>query len=914
MDRIRVRLASRLEWRLLAIFIAVALLPLAASDWLATSVIDDVGRQLTRDRERSATRAVSRQVFERLLLSGTLLHSVVEAQPPARPRLIETMTATDAPFEAISCSEADAALDADLARRWEAAGGIARGAVASKAATRLRTDARPGALPVLLLESTGAGAGRCLAAIKPGFAWAPLLESADDSSWVVVADDGQRVLEHRGSDAGASEADGGHPVERFSARLFLASEFAAANWSFEQAIPRPDIDWHGVSIRGWLLSVAASTLLLIGLAARWTIGKSLRPLDALEEGSRQLAAGHESTRVDIRRGDELGRLATSFNDMAAQLEQRIGALRALARIDAGILARETFPELACSVASRLAAVYPDGRVAVAWPDDDGKLQVVRAAPASSGAAALELASTDLRDASLAPFERLDDGLVSGAHLGEFAAQAARHGDDGPAAQYLALGVRDAGVNRALILVEATRPDLDWRQARDLRDRLAVAVMARDREQELEYRATHDALTDLRNAYGLQSSLAAMLATGAPGAALFLDLDHFKDVNDCHGHAVGDRLLQAAAGRLVEACPADAVIARNGGDEFVVVLPRSTAEQASSVAARILESLRRPYAIANNEHRCSASIGMALFPEHGTDRTELLRCADIALYESKNQGRDRATLFRRALDASLRERNALLAGLDRAVRLSEFVLHYQPRIDVATGDVVGAEALVRWQDPGRGLIFPGQFIAAAEASGLIEAIGLAVMEMAIAQVGRWGSQGRTLDRVSVNVSQHQFASGRLVPRMRELLHLHGVPGHRLEVEVTESVLGGDVDRVSQQLHEMRALGVTVAMDDFGTGYSSLSQLRTLPIDVMKIDRAFVKDLETDPNAVAIARTIVTLARALGLEIVAEGIETPAQAALLSELGCDQFQGFLYSKAVAPDEFVALMRTDAPVALP
>lgn len=239
-----------------------------------------------------------------------------------------------------------------------------------------------------------------------------------------------------------------------------------------------------------------------------------------------------------------------------------------------------------------------------------------------------------------------------------------------------------------------------------------------------------------------------------------------------------------------------------------------------------------------------------------------------------------------------------------------MVHYQPRLDAATGVVVAAEALVRWQHPERGLTLPGVFIELAESSGLIDALGLVVMEAAIVQLAEWDREGAAIERVSVNVSQHQFASARLVPSMRDLLLRHGVAGARLEIEVTESVLGGDIDSVRRQLHELRDLGVLVAMDDFGTGYSSLSQLRTLPIDVMKIDRAFVKDLEVDPNAVAIARTIVTRARALGLHIVAEGIETRAQAALLAEMGCDQFQGFLHSKAVPARECAAL----GPFAVP
>ena len=882
---LRARFGRRLGWRLLAVFIVAALVPLAASDWIATTVVADVAQGLSRDRDAVAARAASRQVFDRLLLSAALLRAVDEARDTARQRLRHDAVGPEAPFASLDCDDpTDTPAWQALASRWQAAAGPAPARAGRTATLRLEThvDGRG----ALLMAPAAAASPHCIGVLNPALVWAPLSESRDDGAWRVQSEDGRAVYAVQGADAADVR---GAATDRFAAHLFLVAEFGAANWTFEQTAPRATGRWHGMPIAVWLLSVAAATLLLIGLAVSRTIGRTLKPLAVLDAGARRLAAGIESTRVDVQRRDELGRLADSFNDMAAQLQERQAAARALAAIDEGILAHAPFAELAARACGRLGGALPTARIVVAWRDDDGLHALRGDAPAAPALAA--------SPAALQQFDAVADGPFTPDSCVDLAAALALD----TSVPWHAWAARDAGRNRALILVGGPA---DGSEPAALRDRLTVAVVARDRERQLQQRATHDLLTGLRNTWGLQLALAPLLEADAPLAVLFVDLDHFKDVNDCYGHAVGDRLLQSAARRLERAAPAGALLSRNGGDEFVVIVPGAGRAEASTAAAALLDSLGQPFILSTTEHRSSASIGIALFPQHGLDRDDLLRCADIALYEAKDAGRGRATVFELAFDARRRERNDLLAGLDRGLRRDEFVLHYQPRFHAATGAFASAEALVRWQHPERGLLLPGVFIDLAETSGLIDTLGQAVMAKAIEQLGQWRRAGLAVGRLSVNVSQRQFEHGTLVPLVRELLARHEAPGHLLEIEVTESVLGGDVDSVRRQLHELRTLGATVAMDDFGTGYSSLAQLRTLPIDVMKIDRAFVKDLEDAPDAVAIARTIVTLARALGLRIVAEGIETPAQAALLREMGCDEFQGFLFAKALPPAELGAL----------
>ena len=906
LGRIAGNLGSRLEWRLLAVFLAAALLPLAASDWIATSVISGIGQRLTHDRDSVATRAAARQVFERLMVSREWLRAVDESGSPARGRLMADSVGASAPFAALACSDGDVGNYAGLRATWERArtGSTTPSNSRSAAALRLSKDSTGNG--ALLMALTRVQPPPCIAVLNPDFAWEAVHDSADDSTWLVHADDGSTIVSWQGEDARQVRGDPPGTFDRFRTHLFLASEFGAGNWTIEQIAPRPSVAWHGIPVVAWLLSVAAATLLLIGLAAHRTIRRTLRPLEALTEGSRRLAAGIAPTRVDIRRNDELGRLAKSFNDMATQLEDRIASLRAMAQIDAGILGGAEFHLLARGVLNRLVALQPKASVLVVWQGEGGGLLAVSHSGRELVANDESVERLELPGQFVQAFERQEDGVFAVSILGELGIESNCFSSRDPIARCVVLGVRDDEANRAMIFAEVAGEEIDLQPAHDLRDRLTVAVVARSRAHQLEYRATRDQLTGLRNRYGLQLAVEPLLACDGAFAVLFVDLDHFKDVNDCYGHVVGDRLLQAAAKRLQRSAPSDALLSRNGGDEFVLVLPCADAAAAMAAGVAILEALRQPFIIATTEHRCSASIGVAMYPEHGLDRDDLVRCADIALYESKNDGRNRITLFRPAFDTKIRERNDLLAGLDRALNRSEFVVYYQPRLEARTGVVVAAEALVRWQHPERGLTLPGVFIDLAESSGMIDPLGLFVMETAIAQLHEWHRQGVSVGRISVNVSQHQFSGGNLVASVTDMLLRHGVPGSRLEIEVTESVLGGDIDSVRRQLHELRALGVSIAMDDFGTGYSSLSQLRTLPIDVMKIDRAFVKDLETHSDAVAVARTIVTLARALGLGIVAEGIETQAQADLLQAMGCDQLQGFLYSRAVPPLEFAALVR--------
>ena len=417
------------------------------------------------------------------------------------------------------------------------------------------------------------------------------------------------------------------------------------------------------------------------------------------------------------------------------------------------------------------------------------------------------------------------------------------------------------------------------------------------QDQLAHQAHHDPLTGLPNRALFAQQVRHALARGGTGlcAVLFADLDNFKHVNDSLGHTAGDRLLEAASHRLGLVLRAADTVARLGGDEFGVLLAGVAGpEEAMVVADRIIDALQAPFPIGESEVFVTASVGVAASPA-GAGADELLRDADLAMNMAKTDGRARALLFQPAMHTHLLERVELEGDLRRAVDRGELVLHYQPLVDIETSAVVGVEALVRWNHPRRGLVPPMQFIPLAEETGMIVPIGRWILEHACeggAQLTGHDSTRPPL-HVSVNLSARQLLDPGLVGHVRSALHRSSLAPDRLVLEITESVVAGNLDVIQSALEELRALGVRIAIDDFGSGYSSLRYLKTLPVDILKIDRAFVTGLGRAAKDDALADAIVTLGHSLGLATVAEGIESAVQLHHLHRAGCDLGQGFLFA---------------------
>lgn len=430
------------------------------------------------------------------------------------------------------------------------------------------------------------------------------------------------------------------------------------------------------------------------------------------------------------------------------------------------------------------------------------------------------------------------------------------------------------------------------------------------ERKIEHLALHDTLTDLPNRRYMERSLAQAMADAKANAqqvaVLFLDLDRFKHINDAFGHAVGDELLQEVALRLRSAVPALATLSRQGGDEFVVVLPGLSARsEVLQCVEHVMNALRPPVVLGNRETRVSCSIGISLFPDDGLSGDALLKHADMAMYQAKGKGKGNHQFFNARLDVELLQRMSLEQALHHALPGGELVMHYQPQVEVNSGRLTGVEALMRWHRPGVGWEPPGNFIPVAEDIGLIGALGNWALEQVCRQGVQWLRAGLPPLRMAVNVSAVQLDQADFVPAVLQILRSTGMPAAQLELELTESVMLRDMDSTLQTLLQLHEAGIAISIDDFGTGYSSLSYLSRLPLDKLKIDRSFVKDIDTRPSDAVLCRTIVAMGRNLGLHVTAEGVETESQLRMLSDCGCTHYQGYLFSRPVPAEQVSALL---------
>jgi PAS domain S-box-containing protein len=459
-------------------------------------------------------------------------------------------------------------------------------------------------------------------------------------------------------------------------------------------------------------------------------------------------------------------------------------------------------------------------------------------------------------------------------------------------------------------------------------RLAGAVhditQRKDAEEQIRRLAYYDTLTGLPNRLLFTDQLRKAIATAERQAQqvaiMFIDLDNFKRVNDTLGHGAGDELLRVVSARLSSSIRAlDAVgraagdtlenknsIARLGGDEFIVMLSDvNRVADAAGVARRLVAALNEPVTVLGTELFVSVSVGVAMYPGDGSDIDTLLMNADTAMYRAKEAGRGGFQFYDRSMNARALERLVMETSLRRALDRAEFVLHYQPRIELATGRIVGAEALIRWQHPERGLVQPDEFIPLAEETGLVIAIGEWALGAACRQAAAWRAAGLGEVPVAVNLAATHLRECSLPDLVARALHEHGLPPALLEIEVTESILMADPELSVANACRLKDIGVGLSIDDFGTGYSSLSYLKRLPITSLKIDRSFVRDIATDPDDAAIITAVIAMAHTLKLRVIAEGVETHAQWAFLKAHGCDEFQGFLVSRPVDNGAFVRLL---------
>lgn len=753
------------------------------------------------------------------------------------------------------------------------------------------------------------GSGWWLARVPPGWLWDDFQPGGPAEALCVRAADGTWPFCPRGLQ---DPVAAGSPA--FA--IFMGAQFSSPDWELvapAAAVPAPTwLQWLPVrDTLGRPLGLAlGAVVLLTTVLTLIIVRRTLVPLDLLTASTRRLGGGDLSVRVDLPGKDEFGELAASFNDMARQIAREWRAREAEADIDRAILEGDDGRRVIARVVDRVAELMPGTRTWIVtrepagtgsrwapepgpadglpwdmlscWPHAERPSGPVEAAPAASADLPLrwlprsQLPSA-LRDA-LAPWVAAD-------------------------ASVCVLPAQWRGGSVAHLVMSAAAPvaaDAPVRhELLTLRDRLAVAQAAAARDLALRTAAVTDALTGLANrAALLQDGPERLQAHAGACAMLFLDLDGFKAVNDQQGHAVGDALLRQVAQRLQQLVPTDALLARPGGDEFIIVLPGSPA-QAEALARLLCERLAEGFRVAPHTLWVGASIGVACCPEDGTDLGTLMRRADFALYDAKEAGRSTWRRFSPARERHAAERAWLQRELQLALQRGGIEVVYQPRVDLATGLPCSVEALARWRHAERGPISPASFIPVAEDGGLIAELGRYVLERTLQQGRLWRDQGLPLKRVAVNLSALELRQPDLAASILARLEHHGLTPQDLELELTESVFAGDVEAVCASLNPLRERGVTVALDDFGTGYASLAALHRLPVDVLKIDRSFVADLGRRPSAEAVVRTVIALARTLDKRIVAEGVETQAQRDRLLSLGCEEGQGWLFAAPMDAD---------------
>lgn len=920
-------MGSELARRTYVLFIALAVLPLLAAGFL---LVDRVGDDLAA-RVQQGLRTDAKQygliLFERMELAdralGTLTNRADRGLQMAMRDLTRDGTGV---FDAVSVRfvEGDGTIAGDVDRlphiacdtgadRRSAPGGTLRPAVDRRGRW---------AIAIARVESvTGRDDACVIGVLSPDFLWRT--ESLPQDSQLRVADSTGRTLlafdglsgtavvvpRVQGSrvDAGAADRIGGEW------NLYLGDRFGIPPWTIAVDKPRAAALADISAYRFWLLLAIATGAVVLALLSSILIRRTHRPLAQLLEATRRIGAGDFSQAVPVDDNPDVHVIATAFNDMMHRLARHFDAMALLSSADQQILRSIGVDSVLQSVLHRAQDLLQGDSLAVLLLDTD-----------CPGAGRLYTRSEDVSQPARLDRRDVDEGLrrVLLEAEGPIVRRPGERDDwcclrdlwASSMACCSIVPVRSGAVLHGALLVgyRASQPVASDppHLAASLADRLAVAVSHSAREQELFFRAHYDALTGLPNRALLRDRVGQAIVhaerSGSLLALLFLDLDRFKYINDSMGHATGDLLLQAVARRLTKALPDVQTISRLGGDEFVIVAGDLHSRlEVEALASRVLAALCEPLDAVRQGYVASTSVGVAIYPHHGTTFDHLLQHADSAMYVAKSDGGATCAVF----DESIGEKAAARIDLESELRLAlargEFELHYQPQINLQTGKVSGAEALIRWRHPQRGFIPPMDFIPVAEETGQIVAIGHWVVREVCRQIAEWRSDGVAVPRVAINVSVHQMLSPGYVDRLRGLFGDYRVRPDEVELEVTESVLAKDIDRLAEIICKSADLGCFIAIDDFGTGYSSLSYLQKLPIQVLKIDRSFLPKSDSDFGSMALCEAIIGIGIALGKNIVAEGVETYEQRDFLASRHCHLGQGYLFGRPMSAADLAAFI---------
>jgi diguanylate cyclase (GGDEF)-like protein len=705
--------------------------------------------------------------------------------------------------------------------------------------------------------------------------------------------------------------------------IFLKNNFFMPKWTVLVSESKSDVLTPLIHFKKTFLLVFLMSLWAVLLLSISQIRRNLGPIEKLQEAIRRIAEGEFDVPVTIESGDEFEDLANSFNGMAGRLGKQFGALAGAAKIDRAILSTLDTKQIVEAVLTGMREIIFCDWVMMTLLDSktpDSTRTYFRSSDGASGEmdTAVRLSPEDaarLRQGSVNIVKATDP------HLPAFLSPLVQRGIK----SFLILPVYLKDKLAAIITVGQSarhkyNPD-DLLHICRLVDQVAVALSNARMVEQIHVLAYYDGLTGLPNREMFKEQLNRLLPLAKRRdkmvAILFLDLDNFKRINDTLGHDLGDKLLREVTNRLIQwirpsdypsrANAENTIVSRLGGDEFTIYLSDiDRVQDAATVAQRILDVLSKPFMLDTHEVFITASVGITVFPSDGHDVDTLLKNADTAMYHAKDQGRNNYQFFTPSMNAEVMKRLSLETDLRKALERQEFLLHYQPKVDLRTGKILGVEALIRWLHPDRGLVPPGEFIPLSEQTGLVVPIGQWALNAACAQNKALQAAGFPPMGMSANLSGRQILDPQLPEIVARILKGTGLDPKYLEVELTESILIQNQKSVIDTLHALREMGIQLSLDDFGTGYSSLSYLNRFPVDTLKIDKSFVDNIPTNQDSVALIRAIIAMAHSLKLKVLAEGVETEGQLVFLREEGCDEVQGNLFSPAVPVEALEKLLR--------
>ena len=915
-------LRSRIARRIVAFFVASALIPLAVTVVLSLDEVRNLQLEQSQARLALASAGYAASLQDRLLAVDQRLREISMRRAVGAVWNGDERQLLRRQFKAIGVIDGSGRTSLLLGELDGAlTPGVAQAVQMAHGGTVLASITGAGGVTRIFVgvpfEPARQGRATIVAEVDAAYLWGDPAALPALAGLCVV--DGNRKLlfcpreagpaTSRGSAMQVGELASGRRWFEYAGDTYLASysplvlkpQIAGREWAVVATQPEAAALAPIAALKSIVVASAVLALAIAALLSAMQIHRTLGPLEKLIEGLRRAGEKDFSARVNVRGGNEFGQLAVSFNSMAARLGGEFAALLTLADIDQAILSRLDLDRVIETVVMRMRDVVPADYISIAIVDRNAPSMVRIYTRDQHREAGLELERCAFSNEDTGVLLAYPDGLWldRAQAVTPYLAPVVKLG----AVSLLVLPIvwQNAIVGTVVLGFANTAilTDDERGRARNLGDRVGVAFATAAKDEQLYYQANYDALTALPNRLYFMDQLARRLAQAQREprqfALLVIDLDHFKRINDSLGHEAGDDVLRQTAERLRLCVRETDTVTRLGGDEFTIILPQiRSARDSESVAEHIIESMAAPFVVAGSEQFLNASIGIAIYPADGTSADELLRNADTAMYRAKEGGRGRFVYFEERMNVAALARVNLERDLRRAIDRREFSLRYQPQLDLRSGRISRAEALLRWDSPDHGERQPAEFIALAEETGLIEPIGEWVLHEACRQYVAWQAEGILLPHLVVNVSARQFRQKGFVAKVQSIVRDMRMAPQCLEFEITESLLTEANDGIAAMLDELRTLGITLGLGDFGTGHSSLAYLKRFPIQTVKIDRSFVAGLSTDEGAGSIAAAIVAMAHALQKEVLAKGVETERQAAILARLGCDHIQGYHHSR--------------------